>query len=80
MNWSYIAARLKEASSWGGAAMMLLAALHVNANPDAVNAALGIVAAIGGLLAILIPDKGAPAPPNQVAPFPPINQAPGAQK
>ena len=53
---AYLAARLKEASSWGGAAAFLLGALHLSANPDLVNAALGVVAAFGGLIAVLVPE------------------------
>jgi hypothetical protein len=38
---------------------MLLGALHIAASPDLVNAALGVVVALGGLLAVLIPEKSA---------------------
>jgi len=60
---AYLGARMKEASSWGGTAAFILAALHLSASPDLVNAALGAVAATGGLIAILVPE-GAGAPPS----------------
>jgi DNA-binding phage protein len=53
-----MAARAKEATSHSGAAMVLLAAMHIQANPDLVNAVLGLVAAIGGLMSILVPEQG----------------------
>lgn len=59
MDIAYIAARLKEASSWSGAAATLLAALHIAASPSLVNAVLGVLAAIGGVIAVLVPEKGA---------------------
>lgn len=55
---AYLGQRMKEASSWGGTALMLLAALHISANPDLVNAGLGVIAAIGGLIAVLVPEGG----------------------
>ena len=60
---AYLGARLKEASSWGGAAAFILGALHFGASPDLVNAALGVVAAIGGLIAVLVPEGGVTPPP-----------------
>lgn len=54
---AYIAARLKEASSWSGAAALVLGALHIAASADVVNAALGVIAAFGGLISVLIPEK-----------------------
>ena len=59
MDIAYIAARLKEASSWSGAAATLLAALHIAASPSLVNAVLGVLAGIGGVIAVLVPEKGA---------------------
>ncbi len=59
---AYLGARMKEASSWGGAAAFVLAALHLSASPDVVNAALSVVAAIGGLIAILVPEGAASQP------------------
>lgn len=59
---AYLGARMKEASSWGGAAAFVLAALHLSASPDVVNAALSVVAAIGGLIAILAPEGAASQP------------------
>lgn len=53
----YLIARLKEASSYAGIVGIVLGALHVSASPDLVNAALGVVAALGGFLALLIPEK-----------------------
>lgn len=55
----YLIARMKEASSYAGIVGLVLGALHLSASSDLVNAALGIVAAAGGLLAILIPEKTA---------------------
>lgn len=60
---AYLAARMREASSWGGAAAILLAVLHVGASPDLVNAALAMIAAIGGLVAVLAPEGGSASPP-----------------
>ena len=54
---AYLAARLKEASSWSGAAAALLGALHIAASADLINAVLGAVAAIGGVIAVLAPEK-----------------------
>lgn len=59
---AYIGARLKEASSWAGTVTILLAAMHLNANPGVVSAALSLLAAAGGLIAVLVPE-GAVAPP-----------------
>lgn len=59
---AYLAARMKEASSWGGAAAFVLAALHLSANPDVVNAALSVIAATGSLIAILVPEGAASQP------------------
>ncbi|MGC2411757.1 MAG: hypothetical protein WA459_03545 [Stellaceae bacterium] len=53
---AYLGARMKEASSWGGAAAFVLGALHASASPDLVNAALGLIAAVGGLIAVLVPE------------------------
>jgi hypothetical protein len=57
----YVIARMREASSYAGLVGALLGALHVSASPDVVDAALGVVAALGGLLAVLIPEKTAGA-------------------
>ena len=54
---AYLAARLKEASSWSGAAASLLAALHIAASADVIDAVLGAIAAIGGAIAVLTPEK-----------------------
>lgn len=59
---AYLAARAKEASSWAGAATLLLGAMHVSANPNMVSASLGIVAAIGGLVSILVPEGSGATP------------------
>jgi hypothetical protein len=61
---AYLGARMREASSWGGGAAILLAVLHVSASPDLISAALGLVAAIGGLIAVLVPEGGSAAPPS----------------
>ncbi len=53
----YLVARMREASSYAGLVGALLGALHIAASPDLVQAALGLVAALGGLLAVLIPEK-----------------------
>ena len=55
-NLAYLGARMQEASSWGGAAAFVLAALHLSASPDLVDAALGVIAALGGLIAVLLPE------------------------
>jgi hypothetical protein len=55
----YLVARMREASSYAGLVGILLGALHIAASPDLVNAILGLVAALGGLLAVLIPEKAA---------------------
>jgi hypothetical protein len=56
-DFAYLAARLKEASSWSGAAASLLAVLHIAASADVINAVLGAIAAIGGVIAVLAPEK-----------------------
>jgi len=57
----YLIARMREASSYAGLVGALLGVLHIAASPDLVQAALGAVAAVGGLLAVLIPEKAAAA-------------------
>ena len=57
---AYLGARMREASSWGGAAAFILASLHLTASPDVVNAALSVIAAIGGLIAVLAPEGTGP--------------------
>jgi hypothetical protein len=61
---AYLGARMKEASSWGGAAAFILAALHLSASPDVVNAALSVVAATGGLIAVLVPEGSSAQAPG----------------
>jgi hypothetical protein len=53
---AYLGTRLTEASSWAGVASIILGALHLSASPDLVNAGLGVVAALGGLIAVLVPE------------------------
>jgi len=53
---AYLGARLKEASTWGGTAAFLLGTLHLSVSPDLVNGVLGVIAAIGGLIAVLVPE------------------------
>jgi hypothetical protein len=53
----YLIARMREASSYAGLVGALLGVLHIAASPDLVQAALGLIAALGGLLAVLIPEK-----------------------
>jgi len=60
---AYLGARMKEASSWGGAAAFILGALHLSASPDLINGALGVIAAIGGLIAVVVPEGGSTPPP-----------------
>jgi hypothetical protein len=52
----YLIARMREASSYAGLVCALLGVLHIAASPDLVQAALGVAAALGGLLAVLIPE------------------------
>ena len=51
---SWLADRMKEASSWGGMAAVLLGTMHIAQNPDVLNAAFGVVVAIGGLLSVVL--------------------------
>jgi hypothetical protein len=60
---AYLAERMKEASSWSGAAVFVLGALHLSASPDLVNGALGVIAALGGLIAVVVPEGGSPQTP-----------------
>ena len=53
---AYLGTRMTEASSWAGGAAIILGALHLGASPDLVNATLGVVAALGGLIAVLVPE------------------------
>jgi hypothetical protein len=55
----YLIARLREASSYAGLVGALLGVLHIAASPGLIQAALGVVAALGGLLAVLIPERAA---------------------
>ncbi len=52
----FIGERMTEASSYGGAAIIALSVLHISANPNLVDAILGAITAIGGVIAILIPE------------------------
>ena len=61
---AYLGQRMREASSYAGLAAMGLAALHVSAAPNQVSAALGVITAVGGLIAVLVPSNAPPpAPP-----------------
>ena len=51
---SWLAARMQEASTYAGMASMILGSLHVANSPDMVNAALGVVVAMGGLVSIVL--------------------------
>jgi hypothetical protein len=53
---AFLGTRMTEASSWAGAAAFILGTLHLSASPDLVNAALAVVAAMGGLIAVLVPE------------------------
>lgn len=59
---AYIGRRMKEASSWAGTACFLLGVLHVGASADLVNAILGVVVAVGSVIAVLVPDGPSPSP------------------
>jgi hypothetical protein len=59
IDWVFLAARMKEASSWAGFAATILAAMRIQADPSLVPAVLAVVASIGGVIAILMPEKAA---------------------
>lgn len=63
---AYLGARLKEASSYAGAATMVLAALGFTVNPGLVSAALALIAALGGLIAVAIPERTASSPADRL--------------
>lgn len=76
MNWlDWLAARLQEASSYAGIATTLLGLLHVSNAADVVNQAIGILVALGGLIAFIRKEGQAPAP----APVPVNPPAPPAR-
>jgi hypothetical protein len=51
---AFLAERAKESSSHAGVVIAVLALFHVAANPDAVNAGLAVLAAVGGLVMVLL--------------------------
>ena len=57
---AWISQRLQEASSWAGFGTVVLGALHVSNAGNLSNAIVGVLVAIGGLLAVVI-KEGAPA-------------------
>jgi hypothetical protein len=65
----YLIARMREASSYAGLVGALLGVLHIAASPDLVQAALGLVAALGGLLAVLIPERPGATAARCLLPF-----------
>lgn len=58
---AYIGQRMTEASSWGGTAAFVLGAMHIANAADITNAAVGVAVAIGGLIGVLVKEKGATA-------------------
>jgi hypothetical protein len=58
---AYLGARMKEKSSFVGAAFFILSVLQFSASPALVNAA---VAAVCGLIAILVPEGASAQPPT----------------
>ena len=58
---AYVGQRLTEASSWGGVAAALLGAAHVANATDLAQAIIGVVVAVGGLIAVIVKEKGAAA-------------------
>ncbi len=54
---AYLGARMKEASSWAGAAGFMLGVMHVGASADLENAIAGVVAAVGGLIGVVIREQ-----------------------
>ena len=66
---AFVAARMKEASSYAGIAAVIMSALHISASPDAVNAVIGAIATVGGALAFFLPEKPAAATTVRALPF-----------
>lgn len=58
---AYIGQRMTEASSYGGAAALLLGAAHIANASDLANAIIGVVVAVGGLIGVLVKERGAAA-------------------
>ncbi len=54
---AYLGARMKEASSWAGAAGFMLGVMHVSNNAEVGNAIVGVIVALGSLVAVLIPER-----------------------
>lgn len=52
----YLVARLREPSTWAGIAA-LLAALGVTVDPRVFEGVQGLVTALAGLLAVLLPER-----------------------
>lgn len=51
---SYLGGRMQEASSYAGAAALLLGAMHVANATGVANAIIGVIVAVGGLIAVLL--------------------------
>ena len=77
---AHLAARAKEASSYAGLATIVLSALGVTVNPTFLSMVLGLVAAVGGFVAFLVPESGAPAPVLTLASQSAAGPMPGASK
>lgn len=54
---AFLLARLKEPSTYAGLGA-LLAAFGIHLDPGVLQAAIQLVAAVAGLLAVLTPEKG----------------------
>lgn len=56
--WESLVARLKEPSTYAGVAF-LVGLIGVNITPDAWSGVVSVFSAIGGVLAIVMPEKTA---------------------
>ena len=57
---AWIGQRLREASSWAGFGTAVLGALHVSNAGDLSNAIVGVLVAIGGLIAVAVKEGATP--------------------
>ena len=56
---AWVLSRIEEPSTWAGAGIVAFALGSVGVAPNVVQASLAVGSAIGGLLAIIIPEKSA---------------------
>lgn len=56
---AYLGSRMQEASSFAGVAATILGLAHVANAQGVANAIIGVVVAVGGLIAVIVKEQGA---------------------